>query len=89
MISASAGEVDGLAGLDRGDAEGRRQVRPADPRRPDQVQNLRPFDELKLGQRRHAAAVERRLEREVEALQRLDRGQPGRVQRHRDPAALA
>ena len=34
-------------------------------------------------------AVERGLEREVEALQGLDRGQAGGVQRHLDPAALA
>ena len=46
-------------------------------------------DEVELGQRHDAIAVEGRLEREVEALQRLGRREPGGFERDADAAGLA
>ena len=46
-------------------------------------------DEVELGERHDAAAVERGLEGEVEALQRLRRRQPGGLERDADAAGLA
>ena len=46
-------------------------------------------DEVECCKGGDAIAVERRLEGEVEAGQRLDRGQPGHLQRRFDAPALA
>ena len=46
-------------------------------------------DELQLGERHDAVLVERGLEREVEAGQRLDGRQPGHEKSHLDAAVLA
>ncbi len=55
----------------------------------DEVHHLVPVDEVQAGQGHDAVAVERGLEREVEARQRLDRGQPRHLESRLDPAALA
>jgi len=47
------------------------------------------IDEFELGERKDPVTVERWLEREVEARQRLDGGQTCHLQRRFDPAALA
>ncbi len=56
---------------------------------PQEVQHLRTLDELQLGQGQDAIAVERGLEREVEAGQRLDGRQPRHHQRRLDAARFA
>lgn len=48
------------------------------------MDHLVAVDELGLGQRQDAIAIERRLEGEVEAGERLDRGEPGPRQRRDD-----
>ena len=55
----------------------------------DEVDDLMAIDEVELGERQDAVAVERGLEREVEAGQRLDGGEAGHLQRRLDAAALA
>ena len=55
----------------------------------DEVDDLMAIDEVELGQGQDPVAVERGLEREVEAGQRLDGGQARHLQRRLDPAALA
>ena len=47
------------------------------------------IDEVELCERKDPVAVERRLEREVEAGQRLDGGQTRHLPRRLDPAAFA
>ena len=53
------------------------------------MHRLGPVDELELGQRQNAIAVERGLEGEVKARQRLDRRQPRHQQGRLDAPALA
>ena len=53
------------------------------------MDDLGATDEVELGERRDALAVERRLEAEVEALERLDRQELGGAQGHVDPSAFA
>ena len=65
---------DALAGLDRGHAERGDKVRFAGAGRTQRVHHLRAVEELERGEGQDPVAVERRLEREVEALQGLDRG---------------
>ena len=55
----------------------------------DEVDHFAPVNEVEAGQRHDAVAVERGLECEVEAGERLDRGEPGHLQRRLDPAPLA
>jgi hypothetical protein len=55
----------------------------------DQMHDLMAVDEVELGESQDAIAVEGRLEGEVEARQRLDRGEAGHLQRRLDAAALA
>ena len=50
--------------------------------RTEQMKHFRAVDELELGQGQDPVAVERRLEREVEALEGLDRSQACGVQGH-------
>lgn len=56
---------------------------------PQEVDHLGARDEVELGERQDTLAVERGLEGEVEALQRLDGHQPRRGERHGDAAVLA
>src|SRR5271165_4458160 len=83
------GEVDAAAGAHRLDPERHRQVAFAGAGLADQVHNLVAVDEVELGESQDAIAVERRLEGEVEARQRLDRAEAGHLQRRLDAAALA
>ena len=83
------GEVDALSGLDGLDAERGGEVALAGAGRAEEVDDLAAVDEVELGQRQDAVAVERGLEGEVEAGQRLDRGQAGHAQRRLDAAVLA
>ena len=53
------------------------------------MQHLVAVDELELGEGQDTVAVERGLEGEVEAGQRLDGGEPGHHQRRLDAPALA
>ncbi len=55
----------------------------------DEVDHLVLVDEIQAGQRHDAVAVERGLEREVEARERLDGGEPGHLQRSLDASPLA
>ena len=57
--------------------------------RAEQMHHLGAVDEVELGERQDAVAVERGLEGEVEAGERLDRGQPRQLQRRLDAAVLA
>jgi hypothetical protein len=70
-ISESA-EVDAASGLNSFDGERQAQVALAGSRRPDEMQDRGAVDEPQLGERHDAALVERGLEREVEAGERLD-----------------
>src|SRR5450759_3670064 len=67
-------EVDAAPGPDGLDAEGHRQMALAGAGLADEVDDLVPIDEVEAGQGHDAGAVERGLEREVEAGQGLDRG---------------
>ncbi len=57
--------------------------------RADEVDHLVTVDEVQAGQGHDAVAVERWLERAVEAGQGLDSGQPGHLQGRLDPTPLA
>ena len=81
MISASA-EVDATSGLHSFDAERQAQVAFAGSGRPDQMQGLGAVDELQLGEHHDAVPVERGLEREVEAGEGLDGGEPRHDEGH-------
>ena len=84
-----SGEVDALAGLDRLDGERGGQVALAGAGRAEQMHDLGTVDEGQLGQGEDAVAIERGLEGEVEAGERLDRGQPCQGERGLDAAVLA
>ena len=81
--------VDAPAGLDGGDAEGGGEMALAGAGRAEQVDDLGAVDEVELGERQDAVAVEGGLEREVEALEGLGRGEPGGLQGDADAAVLA
>ena len=66
-MSASGGEVDAAAGADGLDAEGDGEMGFAGAGRAEEVHHLMAGDEVELGQGQDAVAVERGLEREVEA----------------------
>jgi hypothetical protein len=53
------------------------------------VRHFVSVDEVETGERHDPVAIERWLEREIEAGERLDRREPGHSQRRLDPAALA
>ena len=53
------------------------------------MHDLGPGDEVELGEGQDPAAIERGLEGEVEALERLGRREPGGLERHGDAAAFA
>src|SRR5205807_600888 len=67
-------EVDAATGADGLDAERRGQVTLSGAGLADEVDHLMTIDEVELRQCQNLVAVERRLEREVEAGQRLDGG---------------
>jgi hypothetical protein len=70
------GEIDAAAGLDCLDADGDSEMRFAGAGRPEEVNDLAAVDELELGEGQDTLTVERGLEREVEAVERLDCRQP-------------
>ena len=88
-MSARVAEVDAAAGLHRLDAERDGEVALAGAGRAEEVDDLVAVDEVELGERQDPVAVERGLEGEVEAGQRLDGREPGHHQRRLDAAALA
>ena len=67
-----ARKVDAAAGLHGLDAERGGEMTLAGAGRPQEVDDLVALDEVELGERQDPVAVERRLEGEVEAGQRLD-----------------
>ena len=77
------------AGADGLDAKRYRQVTLSGTRLADEMHYLVAIDEVEPGQSHDAVAVERWLEGEIEARQRLDAGEPGHLQRRFDPAAFA
>src|ERR1700722_4305917 len=83
------GEVDAAAGFDRLNAERHAQVTFAGAGRPDQMQDLGAVDELELGERHDAVLVERGLEGEVKAGERLDGGKARHDEGGFDAAVLA
>ena len=82
------GQVDAFARLDGLDPQGDRQMGLACARGPEEVDHFFPVDEAQLGQRQYLIAIDRRLEREVILLKRLNLGEPGGHQRHLDPSVL-
>ena len=82
-------EVDAASGADRLHAQGDGEVGLAGAGLADEVDHFVAIDELQLRQGEDAVAVQRRLEREVEAADGLDRGEPGDLQGRLDAAALA
>ena len=77
------------AGFDRLDRECRGKMALAGAGRAEQMHHFGAVDEGELGERQDAVAVERGLEGEVEAGERLDGGQPRQQQRGLDAAVLA
>jgi hypothetical protein len=69
-----------VAGLDRLDPERDRQMGLADPGRAEQDDVLGALDETQAGELAHLPAVDRRLELEVELIERLDPRQPGQLE---------
>ena len=65
-------EVDAAPGLHRLDAEREAEMGFAGARRSDEMNGFGAIDELQLGERHDAVPVERGLEGEVEAGERLD-----------------
>ncbi len=83
------GEIDALAGPDGLQAEREGKVRLAGARRPQEMHHLAPLDEGEAREREDAVAVERGLEPEVEALERLQHRETRRQEGHLDAPALA
>ena len=83
------GEVDAPAGFDGLDGERRGKMAFAGAGRTEQMHDLGMVDELQFGQCEDALPVERGLEGEVEASERLDRGEASQRERRLDAAALA
>lgn len=75
-MSASVEKATLRPSLDGLNGESCREMALAGARRSEQMHDLGPVDELRLGQSQDPIAIERGLEAEVEAGQRLDRGQP-------------
>jgi Winged helix-turn helix len=82
------GEVDAASGFDGLHAERQRQMALAGARWAEEVYDLATIDELQLGERHDAVFVERGLEREVEASERLNCGEACHHQRDLDAAVL-
>src|SRR3954469_12991938 len=78
-------EVDAPARLDGLDPERHGQVRFARARWTEQMNGFVPIDEVQLRQREDPVAIERGLEGELEAGQRLPRGDRGRQEAHLPP----
>ena len=83
-----ARSIDAPAGLDGGDPKRRGQVALAGAGWAKEVDDLGPPDEVELGQRCDPLAVERGLEAELEALQRLHGQELCGAQGDIDPARL-
>ena len=83
------GEVDAAAGAHGLDAKGDGEMTFAGAWLADEMNDFMSVDEVECCKGGDAIAVERRLEGEVEAGQRLDRGQPGHLQRRLDAPTLA
>src|ERR1700761_3081980 len=75
--------------IHRLDTEGDREMTFAGTTLADEVNHLTAVDEVERGQCHDPAALKRRLEREVESRQRLDRRQTRHLQCSLDPAAFA
>ena len=88
-MSARVAEVDAAAGLHRLDAERDGEVPLAGAGRAEEVDDLVAVDEVELGEGQDPVAVERRLEGEVEAGQRLDGRELCHPQRRLDATVLA
>ena len=73
-------EVDAFAGANGLDGERGCEMRFSGAGWPEQMNDLGTVDEVETGERHDPVAVERGLEREVEAGQGLDNGQPGHSQ---------
>src|SRR5262245_14324946 len=71
-VIGRACEVDAAAGLDGLDAEGSGEMTLAGSGRAEEVDDLVAVNEVELGERENTIAVEGRLEREVEAGERLN-----------------
>lgn len=83
------GEVDTSAGFDGFDRERRGEMALAGSGRTKEMHHFGSVDEGEFGEREDALPVERGLEREVKAGERLDCGEASQRQRCLDAAALA
>src|ERR1700745_467935 len=83
------GERDALSSLHGFDRERRREMAFPGAWGPEQMDHFGTIDELQFGKCQNAIAIERRLEREVEAGERLDRRQPGHPKCSADTAIVA
>src|SRR6185369_7167519 len=82
-------EVDAFSGTNSLDRECGGEMGLAGAGWPEQMDDLGAVDEVEAGKCHDPVAVERGLEREVEAGQRLEDGQSGHAQGCLDPAVLA
>ena len=83
------GEVDAAAGLDGFDPEFDGEVALAGAGWPEEVDHLTVLDEVELREREDPVLVERGLEGEVEAGERLEGREPGHAERGLDATVLA
>jgi len=83
------GERDALSSLHGLDRERRREMAFAGAGRPEQMDHFGAVDELQFGKRQDAIAIERGLEREVEAGERFDSRQARHPQRGADTPIVA
>src|SRR4029077_15610362 len=83
------GEVDAAASLHGFDAKRGGEMAFAGSGWTEEVNPLIAIDKIKLGKRENAMGVEGRLEREVEAGERLDGGELGHPERHLHAPVLA
>jgi len=81
--------VDPATGLDGGDAEGGGEMALSGPGRAKEVDDLGAHEEVELGERQDAVAIEGGLEGEVEALQGLGRGEARGLEGDGDAPVLA
>jgi hypothetical protein len=84
----SASGENAAAGTDGFDAESHGQVTLAGTGLADEMDHLAAIDEVELGECQDTVAIERGLEGEVEAGQRLDDTQPSHLERGLDAAGL-
>src|SRR6516164_10056623 len=82
-------KVDAAAGLHSFDPERGGEMTLPGAGRPQEVNDLITLDEVELGERQDPVSVERRLEGEVEAGQRLDGRELCHPERHLDATVLA